>query len=457
VQVNMLFIVNIFVDFIFFIDMCLQFFIMFPLRTSYGYVLEHRLSEIARAYFKSWFLIDFLSILPFDMVGFLVDSSDVRQLKFLKVVRLLRLLKLVRMLKAKRVFRRLEVRMSVTYQRLALVKFFVLLMLVTHWMANLWALTLMLVDEEDGLPRWVDKITELEDNVSLKTKDTAWKLYITCFYFTSYTITSVGYGDIGPLNILERIVCTFMIFASGISWALVLAQVTSIIGSMDSEEQCFRKMMDELNFFMEDRSLPGFMRRRLRSFLLSNKSVRRRSTQLQVLDKMTPVVKGEVCFEINKIWLRRVGFLWELVRMVEEQGRGRLRDFLVDITQSLRTEVHAQGEVFGKNPTLYIVTRGLAARVSRVLGQGSCWGFDSFLLSEASNDLIEPRKSFALTYMELQVLEKANFNLMLEKHKVVAPSVRRILRRFTIWLAFQRAILKEAHIRSIRRNCESSC
>lgn len=29
-------------------------------------------------------------------------------------------------------------------------------------------------------------------------EDTPWKLYFTCLYFTSYTITSVGYGDIGP-------------------------------------------------------------------------------------------------------------------------------------------------------------------------------------------------------------------------------------------------------------------
>jgi len=362
-------------------------------------------------------------------------------------------LKLVRMLKAKRVFRRMEVRMSVTYQRLALVKFFVLLMLVTHWMANLWALTLMLVDEEEGLPRWIDTITDLEGNVIVKTKDSAWKLYITCFYFTSYTITSVGYGDIGPANILERIVCTFMIFASGISWALVLAQVTSIIGHMDSEEQCFRKMMDELNFFMDDRSLPSIMRQRLRSFILSNKNVRRRNTQLQVLDKMTPTVKGEVCFEINKIWLSGVIVLKELLHIVEVQGRCRLRDLLVDISQNLRTEVHAQGEVFGKHHTLYIVSRGLAGRVSRVFGQGSHWGFDSFLLSEASDHLIQPTKTVALTYMELQVLEKVNFSLMLEKHKVVAPHVQFIMRHFTIWLAFQRAILREAHI---RKNCETN-
>ena len=38
--------------------------------------------------------------------------------------------------------------------------------------------------------------------------DSAWRVYVSSFYFCSYTLTSVGYGDLGPKNILERIVCT---------------------------------------------------------------------------------------------------------------------------------------------------------------------------------------------------------------------------------------------------------
>ena len=47
-------------------------------------------------------LLEQVSILPFDLVGLLVDSSSVSQLKVLRIVRLLRLVKLVRMLKGSR-------------------------------------------------------------------------------------------------------------------------------------------------------------------------------------------------------------------------------------------------------------------------------------------------------------------------------------------------------------------
>jgi hypothetical protein len=43
---------------------------------------------------------------------------------------------------------------------------------------------------------------------SVTPGDSAWRVYVTSFYFCSYTLTSVGYGDLGPKNILERAFCT---------------------------------------------------------------------------------------------------------------------------------------------------------------------------------------------------------------------------------------------------------
>merc|ERR1719188_1467587 len=127
----------------------------------------------------------------------------------------------------------------------------------------MWALSLVLVDEGSGVPRWVDAFDDAERNVSAKTKDTTWKLYLACVYFTSYTLTSVGYGDIGPVNIVERIVCTIMIVISGTSWAVVLGQVCGILASMNMDEQAYRATMDEMNIMMKFRGFPVEMRQRL--------------------------------------------------------------------------------------------------------------------------------------------------------------------------------------------------
>merc|ERR1719379_1857271 len=119
------------VDLIFFIDMILQFFMMYPVETNLGVVMEYRQRYIAMNYVKKWFVIDFLSILPFDMVGLVADNESVRRMNGIKIIRILRLLKLMKVSKFSRIFHRFEVRMSITYQKLQLYIFFSMLLLLS--------------------------------------------------------------------------------------------------------------------------------------------------------------------------------------------------------------------------------------------------------------------------------------------------------------------------------------
>ena len=63
--------------------------------------------KIASRYFSSWFIIDFVSILPFNVVDVAMgDTIDLSQFKAFRIIRLLRLAKLLRVLKASRIFAR---------------------------------------------------------------------------------------------------------------------------------------------------------------------------------------------------------------------------------------------------------------------------------------------------------------------------------------------------------------
>merc|ERR1740121_1168575 len=163
-ELNALFYINMLVDLALFIDMWLQFFVMYPKKTSYGFAMEHRLPVIARHYCMTWFPIDLLSVMPVDLVSITVKSSNVGYVKLVKVFRLVRLMKLIRVVRASRLIRRYEARMSITYKQLALARFFVILCVIIHWMANLWALTLTLSDEGD--PKWTDAFEDWEQHLS---------------------------------------------------------------------------------------------------------------------------------------------------------------------------------------------------------------------------------------------------------------------------------------------------
>jgi len=450
--IDWIFVVSIGVDSVFFIDLILQFFIMYPARTDYGTTMVSDFHKVVIHYLQTWFTVDLLSVIPFDILGLIAGGS---KLKLVKMVRLLRLIKLTRMLRMSRIVRRLEMRMSITYSRLALMKFFAVLAALTHWLSNLWALTLVIVDADEGVPRWIDSFAELEENISTPTKDTPWKMYVTCLYFTSYTLTSVGYGDIGPVNIIERMACTFMIIVAGIAWAVVLGQVGDVVATMNSDEQAFQRQMDELSLMSTDHDLPTHIRQRLRHFFMSSKVVeRQRARRRNLMKAMSSGLKVEVALELNRAWLRKVSVLQQLLCTRSGTPLARHNNvFIAEVCLSMATEVYAQAEAVGKPQTLFVVGVGLVCQGMHLLKAGMVWGSD-FVLSCPSHQ--KNYGAAAVTYVELSVLRRADFMTVLDAHRVACPEIALHVRRFCCWCAFQCEILREAKRRRRRRTLQVS-
>lgn len=107
---------NIF-DFIFLIDLCIQFFTTIPETEDTNEIVSR--SKIAIEYLKSWFAIDLLSIMPFEIImsigsgtfngvcncepSVLAESAMILKAskigKILKIVRMLRLIKILKLMK----------------------------------------------------------------------------------------------------------------------------------------------------------------------------------------------------------------------------------------------------------------------------------------------------------------------------------------------------------------------
>ena len=108
---NFLFVLNRVVDLLFLTDLFINFFLSYPDPETQQDVVSHK--RIAKHYLTGWFVIDFVSILPCDSIGLVMDSSDISQLKIMRVLRLLRLFKLMRIFKSSRIFKRWEAQVRV--------------------------------------------------------------------------------------------------------------------------------------------------------------------------------------------------------------------------------------------------------------------------------------------------------------------------------------------------------
>ncbi len=84
-------------------------------RGRVDYALAQPMSDSCMCMCRTWFAIDLLSVLPFDILGLVYNSSTIASLKVFRMVRLLRLLKLLRILRASRIIKRWEANLSFTY------------------------------------------------------------------------------------------------------------------------------------------------------------------------------------------------------------------------------------------------------------------------------------------------------------------------------------------------------
>ena len=143
---SIMFWINRSVDALFVIDIFLNFFVAI-IDPEDGQLIFHH-PTIVKTYLKGWFTIDIISVMPFDLIALIFKDGAVGKLKILRVLRLLRLMKLLRILRAGRIFQRLETQYQIDYSQLELVKFVILALMTSHWMACAFGIVADLEDSE---------------------------------------------------------------------------------------------------------------------------------------------------------------------------------------------------------------------------------------------------------------------------------------------------------------------
>lgn len=117
-------------------------------------IMDHRV--IVRKYLTSWFVIDLLSSIPFDLIFFYVAQTQVggeNTLKFLEMVRMARFYKLFRLLRLFRfvgVFTRLRGGFFLTHTSSNVLKFIIFFIFSMHWSACIF----LSLDRDHCPPQW---------------------------------------------------------------------------------------------------------------------------------------------------------------------------------------------------------------------------------------------------------------------------------------------------------------
>lgn len=157
-----------------------------------------------------------------------------RLAKLGRLYKVLRLIKLVRLLKLGKsqnnFFSKLKVLLSISvaFERLAM--FMAIFLMICHIVSCLW---IIVAHFEEGNPNtWLN-----EDYQAMSAAGQ----YLTSFYFTITTITTVGYGDISGGTMAEKIGAIILMLLGVISFSVASASLSSIFSSLDTGEAALRE------------------------------------------------------------------------------------------------------------------------------------------------------------------------------------------------------------------------
>jgi hypothetical protein len=448
-QFNALFIVNRFVDVVFLIDMCMQFFLKVEVHERQGVTWIRDRKVLAMRYMKCWFWIDLISILPFDILGIVDDSEAFQALKSVRIIRLLRLLKLVRIVKASRMLSQWQNYVAMKYSSIALLKLSVGLVCMAHWLACIWGLQAKMYSVGDGNVIECDAETETVKvwRTDMGTEGVSWitalyhpedgktspdnpcnpnHLYAASLHWSIMTITSIGYGDIVPVRFEEYLIECLCMLMGAITWAFIIGSACGVLSNLDPYKVQFESTMDSLNYMLEDQEFPMDLRYRLREYFAQSQHMQRLQQYQKLKGQMSNTLKGEVALHTTQRWLRRVWYFSNCRRV-----------FIIEVAQSLKPWLYATREVFPIGEVMYIVERGLCARGGNVLCVGHYWGEDMILESDTLRDRTP---CVALTYVQVWSLTKVQLQSICARF----PREKRRIRKATVTLAVIRGIIRLA-------------
>jgi len=358
-------------------------------------LVEYHRGRVFKAYLKSWLILDVVSGVPFALIDLVTSGTgNAGALKSAKSLRLLRFLKLGRLLKMEKILSNLDrdtqdriedfINSGGTRSVMVMVK----LMLVLAYACHILACGFVLVGRtcaSDGLEEnwlamealgpWYPEDTE---------KGTAvWKIYVAAFYFTITTLTSVGYGDVLARNNTERTFVIVVEFLGAIMFAMIIAQITSVVTSMDMNTKKTAEQLDAVSSFVEIRAFPESLGRRIRRHFRHFYSLKAAIDETKIFSELSTALRKEVSGYLvmqlmgpdsflasmpATLWPRLLPMLrpmrFEADEMVCMQGE-ECTEMYVVLQGSLVGETKCRGEV---EPRIRHIAMGGSVNVLCVLG-----------------------------------------------------------------------------------------
>ena len=223
--------------------------------------------HILAKYLKTWFIVDFASTVPMDLIMQGVsDNPATKSNKLIKILRVFRLLKLTRVLKLGVYIEVLEDSLGVSPAVFDLAKLGIQVYIVCHFVACFWWGMCRIMSTNTWYTACASECyitnpgSEYPEEECLCAQDpTPGYEYVVTLYWTIATITSVGYGEIHPVNSSERLVAILIILFGASIFGFMIAKVTQAMDSFNKAETIKADRLDGIKEYLKEKECPTYL------------------------------------------------------------------------------------------------------------------------------------------------------------------------------------------------------
>ncbi|KAH8872583.1 Potassium voltage-gated channel subfamily H member 8, partial [Schistosoma japonicum] len=270
-----------------------------------GQVVYH-LKAIAINYLRGWFFLDLLAAIPFDVI-LAVNNPEI-QGTIGEMGNWIHLLKLARLLRLARLFQKIE-RYS-QYSTVILGLLMCMFFLVAHWFACGW----YCIGKEEFKSKitreysWLYELGErMQFNRSYmiasnnKTNGlTRRALYVSSLYFTTTSLTSVGFGNVSPNTVNEKIFAVITMLIGALMHAAVFGNVTTLIQRMYSRRSAYQTKNQDLKDFTRAHHIPKPLKQRMLEFFQAMWAINRGIDKEAILQSFPENLRGDIALHLNR-------------------------------------------------------------------------------------------------------------------------------------------------------------
>ncbi|XP_056443160.1 potassium voltage-gated channel subfamily H member 1-like isoform X2 [Gadus chalcogrammus] len=315
------------VDVIFLVDIVLNFHTTFV--GPAGEVISDP-KLIRMNYVKTWFVIDLLSCLPYDVINafenvdevgnkspniFIEEKCMKQQLDEVQasgISSLFSSLKVVRLLRLGRVARKLD--HYIEYGAAVLLLLVCVFGLAAHWLACIWFSIgdYEVIDEETNSVRMDSWLYQLGEAVGTPyrfnmTGAGRWdggpskdSVYITSLYFTMTSLTSIGFGNIAPTTDGEKVFAVAMMMIGSLLYATIFGNVTTIFQQMYANTNRYHETLNSVRDFLKLYQVPKGLSERVMDYIVSTWSMSRGIDTDKVLQICPKDMRADICVHLNR-------------------------------------------------------------------------------------------------------------------------------------------------------------